>query len=58
MEDNGQTLVRFTHEGLQPRIECFGACSNAWTDYIRGSLKNFIETGQGNPTRKATLTEA
>jgi Activator of Hsp90 ATPase homolog 1-like protein len=45
-------IIRFTHEGLVPAGECFNACSNAWTDYLQNSLKNLINTGQGNPTRK------
>lgn len=41
-EKDGQTELRFTHEGLKPEIECYGACSNAWGGYIRSSLFNLI----------------
>lgn len=44
--------VRFTHEGLVPQFECFGACSNAWSSYINGSLQSLITTGQGFPNEK------
>ena len=43
------TQVTFTHEGLKPEVECYGACSNAWATYIRGSLAAFLETGVGQP---------
>ncbi len=46
----GQTEVRFTHRGLIPRIECFGACSSAWGSYINGSLRSLITTGTGYPS--------
>jgi hypothetical protein len=45
----GGTEVRFTHEGLVPRYECFDVCSNAWDTYIRGSLRNLVTTGRGDP---------
>jgi len=48
-KSGNKTQVRFTHHGLIPTVECFGACSNAWTDYVRGSLFNFITSGKGEP---------
>jgi len=37
-----KTEVRFTHVGLVPDHECYGACSNAWGSYINGSLRSLI----------------
>ncbi len=42
-EDRGRTEVRFTHEGLVPERECYDACSNAWSSYLHGSLRDLIE---------------
>jgi hypothetical protein len=33
-KDETNTKVIFTHEGLVPQIECYGACSSAWTSYL------------------------
>ncbi|NMH27487.1 SRPBCC domain-containing protein [Flavobacterium sp. SE-s28] len=46
------TRVTFTQIGLDPKVECYDACSNAWNDYLLGSLQNLINTGKGNPTPK------
>jgi hypothetical protein len=43
-EKDGKTQIRFTHEGLIPQIECFDACSNAWTGIISDSLWQFISS--------------
>jgi hypothetical protein len=48
----GKTEVRFTHVGLLPEHECYGACSNAWGSYINASLKSLITKGKGKPNRK------
>jgi len=56
-KDN-KTQIRFTHFGLVPKIECFGDCSNAWTEYIQGSLLSLITTGKGQPTPKEGKTKA
>jgi hypothetical protein len=44
---NNQTQLRFTHEGLTPKFECYGGCSGAWTDLIQQSLFSLITTGKG-----------
>jgi hypothetical protein len=48
LEENTQTIIRFTHEGLVPHVECYDACSNAWGQYMN-SLQQLIDTGSGEP---------
>ncbi len=48
-EKDGRTEVHFTHEGLVPRFECYGNCSNAWGTLINGSLRKLITTGKSQP---------
>ncbi len=50
--EGDQTKVVFTHQGLVPENECYNVCHDAWTSYIQGSLKNYIETGKGKPNGK------
>ena len=47
-----KTEVHFTHVGLVPDFECYGACSNAWGSYINGSLRSLLTTGKGRPKQK------
>jgi hypothetical protein len=44
-----KTEVRFTHAGLVPAYECYDVCSNAWDQYITGSLRKLITTDKGEP---------
>jgi hypothetical protein len=37
-EMNGQTHLKFTHEGLVPEMECYTACSTTWTKYLQERL--------------------
>ncbi len=48
-EKDGKTEVRFTHRGLVPSVECYDTCSDVWGGLIKGSLRQLIETGTGNP---------
>lgn len=44
-----QTELCFTHVGLVPAYECYGVCSDAWGSYVKGSLRNLITIGTGQP---------
>jgi len=46
-EINNKTQLRFTHQGLMPGIECYGACSNGWSKLIHESLFSLITTSKG-----------
>lgn len=48
-EEDGETVLRFTHKGLTSAYECFEICRDSWTNYIQNSLKKRIETGKGEP---------
>jgi hypothetical protein len=51
-DKNGKTEIRFTHEGLVPEYECYEACHEGWTQYIRKSLFNLITKRKGSPNAK------
>jgi hypothetical protein len=46
-EKNDKTQLQFTHLGLVNEFECYGACSNAWSQLIQKSLFSLITTGKG-----------
>ncbi len=41
-----ETQLKFTHLGISPEVECFDACSSAWSQLIQQSLYNYITTGK------------
>lgn len=45
--EGNKTRLLFTHDGLTPQFECYGACSGAWADLIEKSLYSLITTGKG-----------
>jgi len=49
IEEKGNSiLLRLTHIGLHPEIECYEICSMGWKQFI-DSLKSYLETGTGTP---------
>jgi hypothetical protein len=48
---NGPRYLRRArrYSGLVPAYECYDVCSNAWGQYITGSLRKLITTGTGEP---------
>ena len=51
-EKDGKTQLRFTHQGLVPAYECYEVCEDAWSNYIKNSLRSLIVTGKGQPNPK------
>lgn len=49
----GQTQLRFAHEGLVPEIECFQDCAKGWNHFL-SSLHQLITTSKGQPHIPAT----
>lgn len=41
-----RTILRFTHEGLVPKKECYTMCQQGWTMVIKDWLFNFITEGK------------
>ncbi|KQT96945.1 SRPBCC family protein [Rhizobium sp. Leaf453] len=54
---DGLTEVRVTHLGLVPEYECYDACTNGWTTYVNGSLRDLIMTGKGQPNVGEPMNE-
>jgi len=48
-EKEKKTRVKFIHYGLVPKCECYEACNEGWSYYIKDSLKSLIEEGVGKP---------
>lgn len=44
-----KTQIRLTHIGLSKDCECFQACLDGWSYYVRKSLRSLIKTGKGKP---------
>ena len=51
-EKDGKTQLHFTHEGLTPEFECYNACHDGWTNYVKKSLYSLITIGKGQPNPK------
>ncbi len=47
-----KTQLRFTHVGLVPGLACYDDCSDAWSFYIKDSLRGLITKRKGQPNEK------
>lgn len=56
-QEGDKTKLTFTHKGLVPQVECYNACSPAWTQYIQHSLLQLITTGKGDPNLEGRTIE-
>lgn len=41
-----KTQLVFTHDGLNPDIECYNACAPAWSQYLQNKLLPLITMGK------------
>ena len=48
-EKEHKTQLQFTQLGLVPEYECYDICRDAWSIYIKNSLRSLITTGKGQP---------
>ena len=48
--NQGETEVRFSHQGPVPNFDCYEARSSGWGFYINGSLERLLTTGEGPTT--------
>lgn len=48
VEQDGKTQLTFTHEGLNPEVECYESCVPAWTLYLQNKLLPLINSGEPN----------
>lgn len=38
-QGENESKITFSHEGLTPQVECYNACSSAWTQYLQNLEK-------------------
>jgi hypothetical protein len=54
--EGAATRLDLTHHGLVPQLDCYEVCERGWQLFLRRSLRQLIETGEGLPFRAATAT--
>ena len=55
-EKDNKTNLQFTQVGLVPAYECYDICRDAWSNYIKNSLRSLITTGKGQPNPRENVT--
>lgn len=47
---NGEgSRIEMRHQGLTPELLCYEICEAGWDMFFLGSLKQYLDTGQGKP---------
>ena len=44
-----ERMITFEHKGLNQTLNCFEVCKTGWDYYLLTSLRDYLETGKGNP---------
>jgi uncharacterized protein YndB with AHSA1/START domain/ketosteroid isomerase-like protein len=52
--DSEGTLLQFEHQGLTAKLDCFGLCRDGWDFFLRRSVRQLVELGQGLPYEART----
>ena len=47
--DGDYVEISLIHRGLTPDLDCYKVCESGWDFFISTSLKNYLESGNGNP---------
>lgn len=47
-QNDGKTKVKFIHDGWKEQTDFYASCNFSWGRYFI-SLRNYLETGKGNP---------
>lgn len=50
-EEDDNAVLKLTHIGLNPEIECYEICSSGWQQFTN-SLKLYLQTGAGTPFKR------
>lgn len=51
-EHEGGSRIELRHDGLTPDLLCYDVCEAGWDLFFLGSLKQYLDTGQGKPHRE------
>ena len=49
--EDAQTQLIFVHQGMGPAKESYAATAEGWRRYLEGSLRGYVEDGEGEPYR-------
>jgi uncharacterized protein YndB with AHSA1/START domain len=53
--EGGGSELEFRHHGLTNELDCIEMCTQGWNHYL-GSLRDYVETGEGSPRGSAADT--